>query len=350
MIARPEVSVVIPTYNYGHFIVEAIQSVLVQTYSNVEIIVVDDGSIDDTARRLTGFRDRIRYIRQPNQGVSAARNRGILAAKGEFVGFLDADDKWHPQFLERLIPVLAARHDVALVGSGRSTDAECLCATIDEGTPVSDVPVEWLLTRHPLAPSAVVIRRSIFDVVGGFDTKCSGVADRDMWIRIAFAGRLAIVHARLAWYRIHGSSMSAPSNTRKMELDDLYVLRKAFASRSLRGRLILRCQAISMVNSTAAISYREARQFARAWRCGLASLAWWPLPYTGGARQALRNFLADPAWPGLESRQSSRRFLPNAYLRLRFLASTFWKQLCALRGAVIQDPSPVRRPREYSQV
>ena len=93
------VSVVIPTYNYAHFVTGAVESALAQTYPDREVIVVDDGSTDDTRDRLAPFEGRIRYIHQENQGLSAARNTGIRAARGALVAFLDSDDLWHPEKL-----------------------------------------------------------------------------------------------------------------------------------------------------------------------------------------------------------------------------------------------------------
>src|SRR5712664_3388839 len=94
------VSVIIPTYNCARFVVEAIESVLAQTVVPTEIVVVDDGSVDDTQERLRSYHGRIRYFRQGNGGVSAARYRGMREAQQEFIAFLDADDVWHPRKLE----------------------------------------------------------------------------------------------------------------------------------------------------------------------------------------------------------------------------------------------------------
>src|SRR5437016_10401011 len=106
--SEPLISAVIPSYNYGHFITDAIESALGQTYPHVEIIVVDDGSTDDTREQLAPYSERVCYIHQENGGLSAARNTGIRAAKGEWIALLDADDVWHPRKLELQMNCLAA--------------------------------------------------------------------------------------------------------------------------------------------------------------------------------------------------------------------------------------------------
>src|SRR4051794_37497436 len=114
------VSAIIPTYNSGPLVVEAVQSVLAQTRPADEIIVVDDGSTDDTAERLASFGDRIIYHRQTNRRVAAARNTGLRMSTGDFVAFLDADDAWHPQKLERQLAVLNFRPEIGLLATGVS--------------------------------------------------------------------------------------------------------------------------------------------------------------------------------------------------------------------------------------
>src|SRR5262245_15747118 len=112
------VSVVIPTYNCGRLVTEAVDSVLGQTVPPAEVIVVDDGSQDDTAERLAAYAGRVRYLRQENQGVAAARNCGVAASGGEVVAFLDADDVWHPRKLEFQLAALDRHPGLGLLGTG----------------------------------------------------------------------------------------------------------------------------------------------------------------------------------------------------------------------------------------
>src|SRR5262245_48080665 len=111
------VTAVIPTYNYGRFVTAAVDSALAQTYPHVEIIVADDGSRDDTRARLAAYGDKVRYLYQDNQGVSAARNTAIRAARGDYYAFLDSDDRWHPRKLEVQMRYLARHPEVGLLAS-----------------------------------------------------------------------------------------------------------------------------------------------------------------------------------------------------------------------------------------
>ena len=114
---KPSISVIIPTYNSAVFLPEALQSVLSQTFLPQDVIVVDDGSTDDTEDVLEPFRRHIHYIRQENQGPAVARNRGIAEAKGDLIAFLDADDVWVPEKLERQVNVLIENPRIGLVHS-----------------------------------------------------------------------------------------------------------------------------------------------------------------------------------------------------------------------------------------
>src|SRR5208337_4579078 len=114
---QASVSVVIPTYNRGELLIETIESILAQTAKPGEVIVVDDGSTDDTQERLARYADRVRYVRQPNQGVAAARNHGVREARGKWIAFIDSDDVWHPRKLECQLRVLADHPDLGILGT-----------------------------------------------------------------------------------------------------------------------------------------------------------------------------------------------------------------------------------------
>lgn len=180
------VSVIIPTYNRGWALKRAVDSVRAQTFRDFELIVVDDGSQDDTADILAAYETDIRVIRQPNAGVSAARNAGIRAAGGEFIAFLDSDDYWLPEKLHVQIAYFD-RHPAALI-----------CQTeeiwIRNGKRVNPKKVHkkpsGRIFRASLAlclvsPSAVMLRRELFIEIGGFDETLPACEDYDLWLRIS---------------------------------------------------------------------------------------------------------------------------------------------------------------------
>jgi len=184
--ATPGVSVIIPTYNRGWAIKRAVDSVLTQTFQDFELLVVDDGSADDTTDILAGYGTDIRVIRQPNAGVSAARNAGIYAARGEFIAFLDSDDYWLPEKLQ-VQSAYFNTHPEAVI-----------CQTeeiwIRNGKRVNPKKVHkkpsGRIFRASLAlclvsPSAVMLRRDLFTEIGGFDETLPACEDYDLWLRIS---------------------------------------------------------------------------------------------------------------------------------------------------------------------
>jgi glycosyltransferase involved in cell wall biosynthesis len=277
------VSVVIPTFNYRSFVTEAVDSALAQTYPNCEIIVVDDGSTDGSAEALTPYRDRIRYIYQPNQGLSAARNTGIAAARGRWIALLDSDDLWHPQKLERQMRYLFRHPEVGLLGADPVLD-------IRHGWPVLDawqcqlaipVTLEQLMIRSRFGPSSVVIRKQCLDRVGLFDQELRSCEDRDMWIRLAAHFPVVKLPASLWWYRVHSGNMHKVAQ--RMEEFEFRVLAKTMARLGpARLHPRIRPKALGFAYFAAAIRYEEA---GRHWQSllRLARSLWkWPLPYRPG--------------------------------------------------------------------
>ncbi|HEY3306152.1 MAG TPA: glycosyltransferase [Candidatus Binatia bacterium] len=214
----PLVSVIIPAYNAAGFVHQAVQSVLDQTYGNYEIIVVDDGSTDETREVLSRLHGRLTYLYQPNRGAAAARNNGIRAAKGDFVCFLDADDLWVSNKLQLQVDFLQQHPDMAFL-SGRCRKF------MDQGDPYIPFAAEALegsvarifsapkafaeLVKFNFIPtSTVMIRKECFEKVGLFDLNLISVEDRDMWLRISAS--FGVVH--LPWVlcakRLHPTNIS----------------------------------------------------------------------------------------------------------------------------------------------
>jgi glycosyltransferase involved in cell wall biosynthesis len=302
----PLVSVVIPTFNYGHCVAEAVESALAQTYAPVEVIVVDDGSTDDTAARLGPYRDRIRYIHQPNQGLSAARNAGIRAARGPLVALLDSDDAFHSRKLELQVAHLRTHPEVGLVATDCFTDPGRKWPAIPEPVRAVRETLRRVVAPARFAPSSVLVRRECFDAVGPFDPTLRSVEDKEMWIRIAARYAVDRLAAPLCWYRVQPGSMSR--NPDRMEAYDHLVLDRAFRLPELRSSRSLRRKAYSHAALSAAWLYLTAGRPWAALRRVARALWLWPRPYPKGETHAPLVRLRLLARAGLDGlRHSSRK-------------------------------------------
>ncbi|MEZ2239030.1 glycosyltransferase [Microcoleus sp.] len=206
----PEVSVIIPAYNGDRYIVQAVESVLNQTYTNWEIIVIDDGSQDETHQVLHPYLDKINYIYQQNQGVAAARNRACELAQGEFLAFLDADDYFLPSKLEKQLACFDADPALDMVQTG--------WFIVDEtGQNISDIQ-PWLQTPKLdlksfiiykcVRPSAMMVRRKWWEYLGGFDSHFPLAEDLDFALRLTLKGGKAVwLEEILTCYRQHSFSL-----------------------------------------------------------------------------------------------------------------------------------------------
>ena len=204
----PTVSVVIPCFNQARFLPHAIRSVFEQSHPPIECLVVDDGSTDETVAVAELLHARV--IRQPNSGVSAARNTGLAAASGELVVFLDADDALLPTALEREAAALAANPRLAAVVTR--------CEAMDEAgkaIPVvhhlidtSDLYRDWLSRNFVWTPGAAMFRRADVTAIGGFAEDLGPAADYALYLRLAREGRVAFVEGTAVRYRQHATSMS----------------------------------------------------------------------------------------------------------------------------------------------
>ena len=235
---KPKVSAIIPNYNYAQYVGEAIDSVLDQTYPNIEVVVVDDGSSDGSREILEGYGDRIKVILQENQGVSAARNNGVKASEGRYLAFLDADDAWLPTKIQKQVDALNNSQNPGLVHVGVAeidADGKVIRERLDglEG----DVQKELLLIERSVilgGGSGSMITRQVFNEVSGFDEGLSTSADWDMFVRICGLHEAVFVPEVLLKYRIHLSNMHG--NLAAMEHDMLRGLEKAFSSNASAPR------------------------------------------------------------------------------------------------------------------
>ena len=243
--AAPKVSVIIPNYNYSRYVGETIDSALAQTYDNIEIIVVDDGSTDDSRTVLDRYGDYIRCIFQRNQGVAAARNNGVAASSGEFVAFLDADDEWLPQKVERQVAMHRSDKSLGLVHVGVDeidADGNSLRHRLEGSTGDARHELLMLGSKGVLGGgSGLMVPRAVFDQIGGFDTRLSTSADWDLFYQIGSRFPVGFVPEILLRYRIHHANMHG--NVKMMEHDMTIAFDKAFgntvtaASRAAFGNL-----------------------------------------------------------------------------------------------------------------
>jgi glycosyltransferase involved in cell wall biosynthesis len=195
-----ELTVIIPTFNRRQLVERAVRSVLAQTRSIEDIIVVDDGSTDGTGDALAAaFDDRIRYVWQANRGVAAARNHGLRLARGRYIAFLDSDDEWTPEKTDRQVRWLEAHPDFGLV----------LCDVIRqygdrpehfrrrELLPEDGDIFKWVLLEPSFVPASAMIRREVYEDVGGFDESLPTAEDLDYHLRIAARWQIGIVEEAL---------------------------------------------------------------------------------------------------------------------------------------------------------
>jgi len=229
------VTAVIPAYNYSRFVVRAVESVLAQSFTDLECLVVNDGSTDDTLEVLSPYEDRIRVITQVNAGLSAARNTGILNAQSEYVAFLDADDFWKPEKIARQHALMTSRPELAAVGCGWDrVDGNLAVQDVrSPGRPTTSNAenVRGICARKIWlggSGSGVMARRAIFDDVGLFDTNLRAAEDIDMWMRIAARFPVDNVYESLTALCFHGTGSFR--NATLMEENQLKVYHKAIAA------------------------------------------------------------------------------------------------------------------------
>ena len=256
------VSVVIPTFNSAPLVVEAVESVLAQTRPADEVIVVDDGSTDDTAARVKAFGDRVKYVHQPNARVAAARNTGLAHATGDIVAFLDADDAWHPRKLERQLAVLAARPDIGLLATGLTPWPGAFAAPAgDPMTNTAALPLDRMLLTNRIATSSVVVRKTVLDRIGAFDTELFGPEDYDLWLRAGQVSAAGVLTEPLTGYRDTPGSLGKQADTMRRGLVRIHA--KLDAAGVWGGRWWFRRKCRAHMDYTTAYMYHAGN---RRWR------------------------------------------------------------------------------------
>jgi len=203
----PLVSVIIPTYNRAHLIAQAVDSVLQQTYSNVEIIVVDDGSTDDTATVMENYAERVSYVRQENAGSAAARNRGLAMARGDYIAFLDSDDLFLSEKLAIQVDYMQQHPHIGMTFHWYDAVDDSLdyLHTHELPLPVDNVYRAWLLQCQMATPT-VMLRREVVQNVGQFDLELPMSQDVDYWIRVAQQFSVDVIRQSLVQVRFHAGN------------------------------------------------------------------------------------------------------------------------------------------------
>lgn len=212
---NPLISVIIPTYNRAHCLMQAYESVVAQSYDNIEVIIVDDGSTDDTAHVVEGITsESVRYIWQENSGPSQARNTGIRNTTGQYIAFLDSDDVWLPGKLRKQMACFECNENIGLVASaynGCNEMLEIIKPMVSEVT--SSKKIRKLLpVRNFLPTPSVIVKKECLDRVGCFDESLRFAEDWDLWIRIAQEYEILYLHEPLVNVRNSTESLSS-SNT-----------------------------------------------------------------------------------------------------------------------------------------
>jgi glycosyltransferase involved in cell wall biosynthesis len=269
----PEVSVIIPSYNSAKYLGDAVDSVLSQAFRDFEVIVIDDGSTDNTEALIRGYGEAVRYIRQRNAGVAAARNRGINESRGHYVAFLDADDTWHPNKLQEQVTALrknpgylACYTAFTVVGSDLTP-----LRNIRKKRPGKTLEDLLLLGNVVGSICTFLCERSLFEIAGGFDPLLSQCADWDMWVRIAGRTEFLYLDVPLATYRQHSANMSRDAAL--LERDSLRVLEKGFGMTGLDDTLRMRRRAAFARNyMVLAGTYFHARCYGEFVRCAARSV------------------------------------------------------------------------------
>lgn len=278
----PSVSVVIPTYNYGKFLPRALDSVLAQSLAPAEIIVVDDGSTDDTRNILACYSEPVRVVHQTNRGLPAARNVGIGLARSELVALLDSDDAWHPNKLQQQVALWCRHPECGAIGCGvQVVDAEgqpIRTVLFEDAAGDASDRVRRIALRHSWvggSGSGALIPSEVFRQVGGFDESLGAAEDWDMWLRIAV--KYPVKNVREALSQIWDHRSGTFRNVTKLRTNQMAVLGKIEREPSFRLGAATRRRIHAMILNDAAGEAFGCGDWKSSAAYALRSASLWPL-------------------------------------------------------------------------
>ncbi len=262
-----KVSVVIPLYNAREVIQQTIETVLSQTWTDHEIIVVDDGSCDGSGDLVNGMSVPVCYLRQNNAGVARARNRGIRETKGLYIALLDHDDLWHPTKLEKQVGVLDQRPEVGMVITDVihiDRDGKPMARGPGSYNPAEDFARLFVKGFVP-TPSAALIRRSLFDEVGLFDERFSsaGLDDHELWTRIASRTEISNIAEPLTLHRVR--EIKPPQVALEHRALLYSILMERFGYDAEKRRYLLREQASCLADQGKQFLYEGKKHLGRSY-------------------------------------------------------------------------------------
>jgi glycosyltransferase involved in cell wall biosynthesis len=296
MKSQPLISVVVTCYNYGRYLKGCLDSILAQTYKNIEILVIDDGSTDNTAEVIKPFTElpNLRYIHQSNAGQARAKNVGIKNSIGDFVAFLDADDCWCPEKLEKQMTCF----DNPNVGV-----VYCRARYLDENNdeylyemtstylqPRRGSVTQWLVYDNFVQFSSSVVRKECFDKFGTFDESLKMGIDWDLWLRISTYYEFDYVDERLFYYRMgHSGQMSKNISERHRCSDRIMSKFISFFPDAVSNTCLIRIMAYTYCNRAAEILDIDKKQSYLMYLKAIAQYPFWTPAYKGILKNVFNN-------------------------------------------------------------
>lgn len=269
---NPKVSVIIPVYNSERFIAQAIESALTQTYKNLEVIVVNDGSTDNSYEKIKPYLSSIKYISQENKGVSAARNTGIKNSEGELIAFLDSDDIWLSEKLDLQRDYLRSNPDVGLVHSNIlyiNKNGNLIPSNTDFATDASGMCFKELFKHgNKILTSSVVLRKNCFKKAGYFAENIHYAEDYELWLKVAKHFAIGHINQPLVLYRIHTTNTTQNHQGRE-EYYRLKIISNVLSefpdSRKILGKEIVNDRLFELTYTVAKRYFRQKNRLKSLW-------------------------------------------------------------------------------------